>query len=92
MKKETGRLPSQTVQNPRGNVSAITLRNGKKLIDELENEEESSKENEENHPGFDPTSGPSDTPQALGTSASPDVQETSEGLKTLCRDSAPSAL
>ncbi|CAM8934233.1 unnamed protein product [Rhodiola kirilowii] len=91
MKKETGRLLSQTVQNSRGNVSAITLRNGKKLIDELENEEEGSKENEEDHPGFDLTSRPSDAPQALGTSASPVLQRTSEGLETLCRDSAPSA-
>ncbi|CAM8966206.1 unnamed protein product [Rhodiola kirilowii] len=35
-KKEPGRLPSQTEQNPRGNVSAVTLRSGKKLVDELE--------------------------------------------------------
>ncbi|CAM8920879.1 unnamed protein product [Rhodiola kirilowii] len=42
LKKESGRLPSQTVQNPRGNLSAVTLRSGKKLVvepKELEEEE-----------------------------------------------------
>ncbi|CAM8889964.1 unnamed protein product [Rhodiola kirilowii] len=29
---EPGRLPSQTVQNPKENVSAVTLRSGKKLV------------------------------------------------------------
>ncbi|CAM8944832.1 unnamed protein product [Rhodiola kirilowii] len=73
MKKETGRLPSQTVQNPRGNVSAVALRSGKKLVDEFEGQEEGecSKENEEDRTGrdqaptdeLDPTDGlrPSDT-------------------------------
>ncbi|CAM8901314.1 unnamed protein product [Rhodiola kirilowii] len=31
LKNEPGRLPSQTIPNPRGNVSAVTLRNGKDL-------------------------------------------------------------
>ncbi|CAM8956557.1 unnamed protein product [Rhodiola kirilowii] len=61
--KETGRLPSQTIQNPRGNVSAVMLWNGKQLVDELEmsREVERPREYEE-----DPT-GPPDAPQALGT-------------------------
>ncbi|CAM8972844.1 unnamed protein product [Rhodiola kirilowii] len=29
---EPGRLPSQTIQNPKGNVNAVTLRSGKKLV------------------------------------------------------------
>ncbi|CAM8959859.1 unnamed protein product [Rhodiola kirilowii] len=29
---EPGRLPSQTIQNPKGNVSVVTLRSGKKLV------------------------------------------------------------
>ncbi|CAM8959882.1 unnamed protein product [Rhodiola kirilowii] len=29
---EPGRLPSQTVQNPKGNVNAVALRSGKKLV------------------------------------------------------------
>ncbi|CAM8953580.1 unnamed protein product [Rhodiola kirilowii] len=29
---EPGRLPSQTIQNPKGNVNAVTLRSGRKLI------------------------------------------------------------
>ncbi|CAM8959440.1 unnamed protein product [Rhodiola kirilowii] len=79
MKKETGRLPPQTVQNPRGNVSAVALRSGKKLVDEFEGHEEGecSKENEEDRTGLDqaptdeldPTDGlrPSDTFQAPDT-------------------------
>ncbi|CAM8994372.1 unnamed protein product [Rhodiola kirilowii] len=39
-RKEPGRLPSQTVPNPKGNVSAITLRNGKQLVTEAEEQEE----------------------------------------------------
>ncbi|CAM8940532.1 unnamed protein product [Rhodiola kirilowii] len=39
LKKETGRLPSQTVQNLRGNVSAVTLRSGRKLVGESEEQE-----------------------------------------------------
>ncbi|CAM8986969.1 unnamed protein product [Rhodiola kirilowii] len=82
MKKETGRLPSQTVQNLRGNVSAVTLRSGKKLVDELEGHEEGecSKDNEEDRTGLDqaPTDGldptdelkTSDTSQALRTPGS----------------------
>ncbi|CAM8877485.1 unnamed protein product [Rhodiola kirilowii] len=34
LKNEHGRLPSQTIMNPRGNVSAVTLRSGKKLVNE----------------------------------------------------------
>ncbi|CAM9000235.1 unnamed protein product [Rhodiola kirilowii] len=42
---EPGRLPSQTVQNPRGNVNAMTLRSGKKLdIAPMEQEEDESPE------------------------------------------------
>ncbi|CAM8900251.1 unnamed protein product [Rhodiola kirilowii] len=29
---EPGRLPSQTIQNPKGNVNAVTLRSGRKLV------------------------------------------------------------
>ncbi|CAM8920780.1 unnamed protein product [Rhodiola kirilowii] len=29
---EPGKLPSQTVQNPKGNVNAVALRSGKKLV------------------------------------------------------------
>ncbi|CAM8936808.1 unnamed protein product [Rhodiola kirilowii] len=32
LNNEPGRLPSQTIQNPKGNVSAVTLRSGKKLV------------------------------------------------------------
>ncbi|CAM8953933.1 unnamed protein product [Rhodiola kirilowii] len=40
LKKESGRLPSQTVQNPRGNVSVVILRSGKKLVVEPAGPEE----------------------------------------------------
>ncbi|CAM8956616.1 unnamed protein product [Rhodiola kirilowii] len=29
---EPGRLPSQTIQNLKGNVNAVTLRSGRKLV------------------------------------------------------------
>ncbi|CAM8951232.1 unnamed protein product [Rhodiola kirilowii] len=42
---EPGRLPSQTVQNPRGNVNAVALRSGKKLVvAPMEREEDESPE------------------------------------------------
>ncbi|CAM8909854.1 unnamed protein product [Rhodiola kirilowii] len=42
---DPGRLPSQTIQNPRGNVNAVTLRSGKKLvIQPIEQEEDESPE------------------------------------------------
>ncbi|CAM8937366.1 unnamed protein product [Rhodiola kirilowii] len=42
---EPGRLPSQTVQDPRGNVNAVTLRSGKKLVvAPMEREEDESPE------------------------------------------------
>ncbi|CAM8962669.1 unnamed protein product [Rhodiola kirilowii] len=42
---EPGRLPSQTVQNPKGNVNAMTLRSGKKLVvAPMEREEDESPE------------------------------------------------
>ncbi|CAM8972351.1 unnamed protein product [Rhodiola kirilowii] len=58
---EPGRLPSQTIQNPRGNVNAVTLRSGKKLViqpieqeedesPELPEESEDAPEEEENTP------------------------------------------
>ncbi|CAM8999751.1 unnamed protein product [Rhodiola kirilowii] len=61
LKKESGRLPSQTVQNPKGNVNAVTLRSGKKLVvapmereedesPELPEESEDAPEKEENTP------------------------------------------
>ncbi|CAM8951288.1 unnamed protein product [Rhodiola kirilowii] len=91
MKKETGRLPSQTVQNPRGNVSAVMLRSGKQLVVELEmpREGECSRENEEDPTGIDPTSGPSDAPQALGTSDIGLGQDASQTLRS--SGSAPRA-
>ncbi|CAM8920334.1 unnamed protein product [Rhodiola kirilowii] len=40
---EPGRLPSQTVQNPKENVNAVTLRSGKKLvINPMEQDEDKS--------------------------------------------------
>ncbi|CAM8949930.1 unnamed protein product [Rhodiola kirilowii] len=39
-RKEPGQLPSQTIQNPRGNVSAVTLRSGKQLVVESEGQGE----------------------------------------------------
>ncbi|CAM8959893.1 unnamed protein product [Rhodiola kirilowii] len=40
---EPGRLPSQTVQNPKGNVNVVTLRSGKKLvIKPMEQDEDNS--------------------------------------------------
>ncbi|CAM8948488.1 unnamed protein product [Rhodiola kirilowii] len=53
LKKETDRLPTQTIQNPRGNVSAVTLRSGKQLVVESEEqrEEEGSMMPEENQTG-----------------------------------------
>ncbi|CAM8928590.1 unnamed protein product [Rhodiola kirilowii] len=58
---EPGRLHSQTIQNPRGNVNAMTLRSGKKLViqpieqeedesPELPEESEDAPEEEENTP------------------------------------------
>ncbi|CAM8902747.1 unnamed protein product [Rhodiola kirilowii] len=47
---EPGRLPSQTIQNPKGNVNAITLRSGRKLAikpmeqDDTEKNEDGSDE------------------------------------------------
>ncbi|CAM8991856.1 unnamed protein product [Rhodiola kirilowii] len=32
LNNEPGRLPSQTIQNPKGNVCAVTLRSGRKLV------------------------------------------------------------
>ncbi|CAM8892724.1 unnamed protein product [Rhodiola kirilowii] len=68
-RKEPGRLPSQTIQNPRGNVSAVTLRSGKRLVDDLNEHEEGKepKEMEENQVGPDFMPGLSDASQALGT-------------------------
>ncbi|CAM8943415.1 unnamed protein product [Rhodiola kirilowii] len=41
LNNEPRRLPSQTIQNPKGNVSVVTLRSGKKLVIEpMEPEEE----------------------------------------------------
>ncbi|CAM8963299.1 unnamed protein product [Rhodiola kirilowii] len=106
-KKEPGRLPSQTEQNPRGNVSAVTLRSGKKLVDELEGptEGECSRENEEDRTGLDPvlsdglgsTSGPSDAHQAPGSVPSAalgrdSVPRPSAGPVPLTPDPAPGQL
>ncbi|CAM8962928.1 unnamed protein product [Rhodiola kirilowii] len=33
LKNDPGRLPSQTIPNPKGNVNAVTLRSGKELKD-----------------------------------------------------------
>ncbi|CAM8999707.1 unnamed protein product [Rhodiola kirilowii] len=42
---EPGRLPSQTVQNPKGNVNVVALRSGKKLaVAPMEREEDESPE------------------------------------------------
>ncbi|CAM8962665.1 unnamed protein product [Rhodiola kirilowii] len=66
LKNEPGRLPSQIVQNPRGNVNAVTLRSGKRLVVEpTEPEEgESPKVPKEEQTG----------PEALGT-LGPDAPE-----------------
>ncbi|CAM8993889.1 unnamed protein product [Rhodiola kirilowii] len=37
---EPGRLPSQTIQNPKGNVNAVTLRSGRKLVTKPMEQEE----------------------------------------------------
>ncbi|CAM8943744.1 unnamed protein product [Rhodiola kirilowii] len=37
---EPGRLPSQTIQNPKGNVNAVTLRSGRKLVGKPMEQEE----------------------------------------------------
>ncbi|CAM8917233.1 unnamed protein product [Rhodiola kirilowii] len=43
LSNEPGRLPSQTIQNPKGNVNAVTLRIGRKLaIKPMEREEDKS--------------------------------------------------
>ncbi|CAM8880511.1 unnamed protein product [Rhodiola kirilowii] len=43
LNNEPGKLPSQTIQNPKGNVNAVTLRSGKKLvIKPMEQEEDKS--------------------------------------------------
>ncbi|CAM8877156.1 unnamed protein product [Rhodiola kirilowii] len=64
---EPGRLPSQTVENPRGNVNAVTLRSGKKLdVAPMEQEEDESPElpeenkdaPEEHRPGLIPAASP----------------------------------
>ncbi|CAM8987225.1 unnamed protein product [Rhodiola kirilowii] len=87
MKKETGRLPSQTMQNPRGNVSAVMLRSGKQLVDELEmpREEECPKENEEDPTGldqaFEDRPGSSNAPQALASDEN--VRSPAEASQTL---------
>ncbi|CAM8886838.1 unnamed protein product [Rhodiola kirilowii] len=58
---EPGRLPSQNIQNPRGNINDVTLRSGKKLViqpieqeedesPELPKESEDAPEEEENAP------------------------------------------
>ncbi|CAM8910674.1 unnamed protein product [Rhodiola kirilowii] len=40
---EPGRLPSQTIQNPKGNVNVATLRSGRKLVGKpMEQEEDKS--------------------------------------------------
>ncbi|CAM8949935.1 unnamed protein product [Rhodiola kirilowii] len=45
LKSEPGRLPSQTVQNPRGNVSAVTLRSAGRIAeDNAESGEEEGRE------------------------------------------------
>ncbi|CAM8902453.1 unnamed protein product [Rhodiola kirilowii] len=88
MKKETGRLPSQTVQNPRGNVSDVTLRNGKRLVNELEEtEEEEGPMMPEGLGTGDPEH--TDAHQALETSGAPD-QDSSPG--TLGQGSATPVL
>ncbi|CAM8929390.1 unnamed protein product [Rhodiola kirilowii] len=64
---EPGRLPSQTIQNPRGNVNAVTLRSGKKQdVAPMEQEEGESPElpeenkdaPEEHRPGLIPAASP----------------------------------
>ncbi|CAM8926438.1 unnamed protein product [Rhodiola kirilowii] len=43
---EPGRSPSQTIQNPKGNVNAVTLRSGRKLVAKpMEQEEDKRPEN-----------------------------------------------
>ncbi|CAM8890240.1 unnamed protein product [Rhodiola kirilowii] len=64
---EPGRLPSQTIQNPKGNVNAVALRSGKKLVAKpMEQEEDERPEaletleeaSEERRPGPAPTASP----------------------------------
>ncbi|CAM8900207.1 unnamed protein product [Rhodiola kirilowii] len=59
---EPSRLPSQTIQNPKENVSAVTLRSGRKLDDVSEEEKDAAEEegntHEERMPGPVPTASP----------------------------------
>ncbi|CAM8890380.1 unnamed protein product [Rhodiola kirilowii] len=86
LKKESGRLPSQTIQNPRGNVNVVTLRSGKKLVvapmereedesPELPEESEDAPEEEENapekrRPGLVPATSPGPITETSKISAS----------------------
>ncbi|CAM8943899.1 unnamed protein product [Rhodiola kirilowii] len=104
LKKETGRLPSQTFQNPKGNVSAVTLRSGKRLVNEPEEQEEgecprASEENQTRPEALrNSDSGLSEESEALWTLGSGLVPAPSDGLRssfapkasgTLGRDSTP---
>ncbi|CAM8990050.1 unnamed protein product [Rhodiola kirilowii] len=42
LEDNTGRLPSQTIQNPKGNVSAVTLRSGRRAAGPAEPEDEAA--------------------------------------------------
>ncbi|CAM8957020.1 unnamed protein product [Rhodiola kirilowii] len=68
---EPGRLPSQTIQNPKGNVSDVTLRSGRKLdVQPMETKEEE----DPRLPGEEQI-----RPKALGTPEQ-DVAEKSEDV------------
>ncbi|CAM9000859.1 unnamed protein product [Rhodiola kirilowii] len=68
LKNNPGRLPSQTIQNPRGNVSAVTLRSGKNMTavstEPAENDSPPTTEEEPAGPEILGTS----RPDMLGTS------------------------
>ncbi|CAM8908164.1 unnamed protein product [Rhodiola kirilowii] len=76
---EPGRLPSQTIQNPKGNVNAVTLRSSRKLVGKpMEQEEDKSPR----LPGEEKM-----RPEALGTLAQ-DAAEKNEDASEEEQDTA----
>ncbi|CAM8944048.1 unnamed protein product [Rhodiola kirilowii] len=64
LEDNAGRLPSQTIQNPKGNISAVTLRSGRRAAGPSEDENQQEPEDEAAEPstfGQD-EAGPDKTP------------------------------
>ncbi|CAM8948269.1 unnamed protein product [Rhodiola kirilowii] len=62
LEDNAGRLPSQTIQNPKGNVSAVTLRSARRTAEPAKDENQQEPEDEPTEPG---TFGP-DEPGTFG--------------------------